>query len=61
MLRVHDKSDGHPDLINILLEDGIGNTIPRINELLRNAAMHLERIVHIGANANECNVEGRNG
>jgi hypothetical protein len=29
----------HPDLINILLEDGLENAIPKISELLINAAM----------------------
>ena len=57
----HNKSNNHTDLINILLEDGLENAIPKISELLMNAAMLLERIGHIGANPNERNVEGRNG
>jgi transposase-like protein len=51
----------HPDLINILLEEGFENTIPKISELLINAAMLFERIGHIDAAPNESNVEGRNG
>jgi putative transposase len=51
----------HPDLINILLEDGLESAIPKISELLMNAAMLLERIGHIGADPNERNVDGRNG
>jgi putative transposase len=55
------QNSQHPDLINILLEDGLENAIPKISELLMNAAMLLERIQHIGANPNQRNVEGRNG
>ena len=51
----------HSDLINLLLQDGLENAIPRISELLINAAMLLERIAHIGAAPNERNVEARNG
>jgi len=57
----HTQNNQHPDLINILLEDGLENAIPKISELLMNAAMLLERIGHIGADPNERNVEGRNG
>jgi putative transposase len=57
----HNKSNNDPDLINILLEDGLKNVIPKISELLMNAVVLLERICHIGANPNERNVEGRNG
>jgi putative transposase len=55
------QNNHHPDLINILLEDGLENAIPKISALLMNAAMLLERIAHIGADPNERNVEGRNG
>lgn len=57
----HSQNNQHPDLINILLEDGLENAIPKITALLMNAAMLLERIAHIGADPNERNVEGRNG
>jgi len=57
----HIQNNQHPDLINILLEDGLENAIPKISALLMNAAMLLERIGHIGADPNERNVEGRNG
>lgn len=55
------QTNQHPDLINILLQDGLENAIPKISELLMNAAMVLERIQHIGAHPNERNVEDRNG
>ena len=42
------QNNQHPDLINLLLEDGLENAIPKISELLMNAAMLLERIGHIG-------------
>ena len=39
-----------PDsLINLLFDDGIHRALPRIAELLMNAAMLLEREAHIGA------------
>ncbi len=57
----HTQHNQHPDLINLLLEDGLENAIPKISELLINAAMLLERIGHIGANPNERNVQNRNG
>jgi len=56
-----DQNSQHPDLINLLLEDGIENAIPKISELLMNTAMLLERIAHIGAEPNQRNVEDRNG
>ena len=49
------------ELINILLADGLQNSIPKICELLMNSAMLLERIQHLGAAPNERNVEARNG
>jgi putative transposase len=55
------QNNQHPDLINLLLEDGLENAIPKISELLMNAAMLLERIAHIGAEPNQRNVEERNG
>lgn len=57
----HAHTTQHPDLINILLEDGLENAIPKISELIMNAAMLLERIEHIGADPNERNVHDRNG
>ena len=47
------QNNQHPDLINLLLEDGLENAIPKISELLMNAAMLLERIAHIGADPNQ--------
>jgi putative transposase len=57
----HSQNNQPPDLINLLLEDGLENAIPKISELHMNAAMRLERIQHIGADPNERNVESRNG
>lgn len=40
----------HQDqLINLLFDDGLQNALPRIAEILMNAAMLLERETHIGA------------
>lgn len=50
----------HDDLINLLLQDGLGEGIPKIAELLMNAAMLMERAKHIGAGPYE-RVEVRNG
>jgi hypothetical protein len=36
-------------LINLLFDDGLQNALPRIAEILMNAAMLLERENHIGA------------
>ena len=55
------QNNQHSDLINLLLQDGIENAVPKICELLMNAAMLLERIAHIGAEPNQRNVEARNG
>jgi hypothetical protein len=37
----------HP-LINLLFDDGLQKALPRIAEILINAAMLLEREIHIG-------------
>ena len=50
----------HHDLINLLLQDGLGEGLPKIAELLMNAAMLMERAKHIGAGPYE-RVEARNG
>ena len=42
-------STTHHDLINLLLQDGLGEGLPKIAELLMNAAMLMERAKHIGA------------
>ena len=57
----HTQNIQHPEIINILLADGLENALPKISELLMNAAMLLERIDHIRADPNERNVEDRNG
>ena len=49
----------HP-LINFLFDDGLQNSLPRIAEILMNAAMMLERENHIGAAPYQRGVE-RNG
>jgi hypothetical protein len=48
------------DLINLLLQDGLGEGLPKIAEILMNAAMLVERAKHIGAAPHE-RVEARNG
>lgn len=48
------------DLINLLLSDGLGEGLPKIAEILMNAAMLLERATQIGAAPYE-RVERRNG
>lgn len=51
----------HQDpLINLLSDDGIQNALPRIAEILMNAAMLLERETHIGAAPYQRGI-GRNG
>ncbi len=50
----------HHDLINLLLQDGLGEGLPKIAELHMNAAMLMERAKHIGAGPYE-RVEARNG
>jgi transposase-like protein len=51
----------HPDpLINLLFDDGLQNALPKIAEILLNAAMLLEREKHIGAAPHQRGVE-RNG
>lgn len=58
--------DEHPqitdlnDLINLLLQGGLGEGLPRIAEILMNAAMLVERTKHLGAGPYE-RVEARNG
>jgi putative transposase len=58
--------DEHPqitdlnDLINLLLQGGLGDGLPRIAEILMNAAMLVERTKHLGAGPYE-RVEARNG
>jgi transposase-like protein len=47
-------------LINLLFDDGLQNALPRIAEILMNAAMMLEREAHIGAAPYQRGVE-RNG
>jgi putative transposase len=48
------------DLINLLLQGGLGEGLPRIAEVLMNAAMLVERTKHLGAGPYE-RVEARNG
>ena len=49
----------HP-LINLLFDDGLQKALPRIAEILMNAAMLLEREIHIGAAPYQRGIE-RNG
>lgn len=51
----------HQDqLINLLFDDGLQNALPRIAEILMNAAMLLERETHLGAAPYQRGIE-RNG
>lgn len=42
----HTTTIAHDDLINLLLQDGLAEGIPKIAELLMNAAMLIERAKH---------------
>jgi len=55
-----DQSTNHDPLINLLFDGGLQNALPRIAEVLMNAAMLLERERHIGAGPYQRGVE-RNG
>jgi transposase-like protein len=56
------KQTTHQDpLINLLFEDGLQNALPRIAEILMNAAMLLEREKHIGAAPYQRAANDRNG
>ena len=56
------KHTTHQDpLINLLFEDGLQNALPRIAEILMNAAMLLEREKHIGAAPYQRGAADRNG
>ena len=48
-------------LINLLLQDGLQDALPKIAELLMNTAMLLEREQHIGAAPHQRGVKERNG
>lgn len=56
----HKQTTNQDPLINLLFNDGIDNALPRIAEILMNAAMLLERETHIGAAPYQRGVE-RNG
>lgn len=56
----HNQTTLHDPLINLLFDDGLQNALPRIAEILMNAAMLLEREKHIGAASHQRGVE-RNG
>lgn len=50
----------HDQLINLLFDGGLQNALPRIAEILMNAAMLLERETHLGAAPYQRGIE-RNG
>jgi len=56
----HNKSTHTDPLINLLFDGGLQNALPKIAEILMNAAMLLEREKHIGAAPHQRGVE-RNG
>ena len=57
----HTHDNPNDEIINLLLSDGLENSLPKIAELLMNTAMLLERIHHIGAAPYERNSSQRNG
>lgn len=57
----HNQTTQNDEIINLLLADGLENSLSKIAELLMNTAMLLERIHHIGAAPYERNAEQRNG
>jgi len=56
----HNQTTHHDPLINLLFEGGLQTALPRIAEILMNAAMLLERETHIGAAPYQRGT-GRNG
>ena len=56
----HTQNNCQDTLINLLFDDGLENALPKIAEILINAAMLIERENHIGAAPHERGVE-RNG
>lgn len=56
----HNQATHSDPLINLLFDGGLQNALPRIAEILMNAAMLLEREKHIGAAPHQRGVE-RNG
>jgi putative transposase len=61
MTRHHNQDNLSEDSINLLLlKDGLAESLPRIAEMLLNAAMILERSAHLRADPYERS-EGRNG
>ena len=56
----HHQPTDTSDLINLLLQGGLGDGLPRIAEILINAAMLVERTKHLGAGPYE-RIEARNG
>ena len=56
----HNQLTHNDPLINLLFDSGLQNALPRIAEILMNAAMLLEREQHIGAAPHQRGVE-RNG
>ncbi len=56
----HNQTTQRDPLINLLFDGGLQNALPRIAEILMNAAMLLEREKHTGASPHQRNVE-RNG
>ena len=55
-----DQNTAPIDPITSLLEHGLGDALPRIAEMLMNAAMYLERSAHLRAQPHQ-RTEARNG
>ena len=49
MTRHHNHDTLTQDSINVLIEHGLAEGLPRIAEMLLNAAMIVERSAHLGA------------
>jgi len=56
----HNQTTQHDPLINLLFDGGLQKSLPKIAEILMNAAMLLEREKHIGATPHQRGVD-RNG
>ncbi len=60
MTRHHNHDTLTDEAINLLLKNGLAEGLPRVAEMLLNAAMRFERSAHLGAGPYERS-EGRSG
>ena len=63
MTRHHNHDTLTQDSINVLIEHGLAEGLPRIAEMLLNAAMIIERSAHLGAGpferSDQCHFAGK--